>query len=76
MNEIKLNIELTPAEADEVVAGLHNHSADLQNLAQRILISAQGQYNQIVSQQRMMHTGETEETKKDEEQKKEKGENK
>ena len=51
MNEIKLNIELTPAEADEVVAGLHNHSADLQNLAQRILISAQGQYNQIVSQQ-------------------------
>ena len=64
MNEIKLNIELTPAEADEVVAGLHNHSADLQNLAQRILISAQGQYNQIVSQQMMIHTGETEETKK------------
>ena len=76
MNEIKLNIELTPAEADEVVAGLHNHSTDLQNLAQRILISAQGQYNQIVSQQMMMRTGETEETKKDEEQKKEKGENK
>jgi len=76
MNEIKLNIELTPAEADEVVAGLHSHAADLQSLAQKILITAQSQYQQIVSQQMMMHTGETEETKKDEEQKKEKGENK
>lgn len=50
-NNIKLNIELTPAEADEVIAGLNNHSVELSNLAQRILVTAQSQYAQIAAKQ-------------------------
>lgn len=75
MNDIKLNIELTPAEADEVIAGLHSHAADLQSLAQKILILAQSQYSQIVAAQQM--EAPAQEIKVQEEKpKNEKGENK
>lgn len=47
--DIKLNIELTPAEADEVIAGLNGHASDLEKLAQRILVNAQAQYAQAVA---------------------------
>lgn len=47
--DIKLNIELTPAEADEVIAGLNGHASDLEKLAQRILVNAQTQYAQAVA---------------------------
>ena len=47
--DIKLKIELTPAEADEVIAGLNARATDLNILAQRILVDAQGQYAQAVA---------------------------
>lgn len=77
MNEIKLNIELTPAEADEVIAGLHSHAAGLQSLAQKILIMAQGQYQQIIAQPMVVPAQEVkeQETKIEEKSKNEEGEN-
>lgn len=72
MNNVKLNIELTPAEADEVIAGLNSRSVELGNLAQRILVSAQTQYAQIVAQQQT----EQEEAQKAAEKENKKGENK
>lgn len=72
MNNVKLNIELTPAEADEVIAGLNGRSVELGNLAQRILISAQTQYAQIAAQQQ----AEQEEAQKAAEKENKKGENK
>lgn len=56
MEDIKLNIELTPAEADEVIAGLNNKALDLEGLAQRILISAQTQYSQIIAARQQQNT--------------------
>lgn len=69
-NNVILNIELTPAEADEVIAGLNNHASSLEGLAQKILISAQGQYAKIIADQQKA----AEEATKDNKEKK--GENK
>lgn len=46
--DVKLGITLTPAEADEVIAGLKKHASDINELAERILSEAKTQYKGIL----------------------------
>lgn len=54
--EILLNIKLTPAETDEVIASLNNKASNLEGLAQKIFGEAQNQYKKFVNEKKEKET--------------------
>ena len=48
--EIKLNIELTPEEVDEIVNGLMLKSTNIKKLAEKIFAEARAQYTNKIEE--------------------------
>ena len=64
MNDIKITLDLTASEVDEVVAGLKNHALNIEQLADKILIDAKIQLTSTQEAQKGVSQQKNEKEKK------------